>query len=347
VALSRHRESVHIFAARETVKNLDEMAAGMSRADNKRAATAFQIDEQSAARAQLEKAVQEYQPPPASQSFAASIPQQTAGLAVPEAATATIATVEQKEDRRIADIEALRIELQQRGEIAASSAGQAIAPQVPDAPVIAPAVAQQASTFAEAATVAVATEAQIAAAAEAKEDRLIADTFAHDGQTPPAGSIVIAGHAPAATIESAAPEAAPIDAATIVEKSLVEKSIDFSAQEATAPQVAPDVIDALGGLAHGFTKLAEGAAHLAEGAVDLIAGFFGGGGPAPKSAPPDEAPPPKRRLSVEEYVALEIEQRKADRQEIARSLGAGETMTEDELRMEQAKQRDRGGGISR
>jgi AAA domain/Relaxase/Mobilisation nuclease domain len=152
VALSRHRENVHIFAARETVKNLDEMAAGMARADNKRAATAFQIDEQSAACANLEKAVEEYQPPPASQSFAASIQQLTADLAVSgdaagraatiesaapviaqaptfaEAATATVLTVEQKEEHRIADIEALRVELQQRNEIAASSAGQPVAP---------------------------------------------------------------------------------------------------------------------------------------------------------------------------------------------------------------------------
>src|SRR5271166_5531091 len=44
VALTRHRESVHIFAARETVKDLDAMAKGMARSDNKRAATAYCID---------------------------------------------------------------------------------------------------------------------------------------------------------------------------------------------------------------------------------------------------------------------------------------------------------------
>ena len=38
VALTRHREAVHIFAARETVKDLEAMAKGMARADNKRAA---------------------------------------------------------------------------------------------------------------------------------------------------------------------------------------------------------------------------------------------------------------------------------------------------------------------
>jgi hypothetical protein len=63
VALSRHREDVHIFAARETVKDLDAMAEGMARTDNKRAATAYAIDEQSAARAELAKAVDQYRPP--------------------------------------------------------------------------------------------------------------------------------------------------------------------------------------------------------------------------------------------------------------------------------------------
>ena len=60
VALTRHREAVHIFAARETVEDLDAMAAGMARADNKRAASAYVIDEESAARAGLEKAVAEF-----------------------------------------------------------------------------------------------------------------------------------------------------------------------------------------------------------------------------------------------------------------------------------------------
>jgi AAA domain-containing protein/relaxase-like protein len=60
VALTRHREAVHIFASRETVKDLEAMAEGMARADNKRAATAYQIDEQSAARAELDKAVEEF-----------------------------------------------------------------------------------------------------------------------------------------------------------------------------------------------------------------------------------------------------------------------------------------------
>jgi ATP-dependent exoDNAse (exonuclease V) alpha subunit len=57
VALTRHRESVHIYAARETVKDLDAMAESMARPDNKRAATAYRIDERSAARAELENAI--------------------------------------------------------------------------------------------------------------------------------------------------------------------------------------------------------------------------------------------------------------------------------------------------
>jgi hypothetical protein len=60
VALTRHREAVHIFAARETVKDLDAMAQGMARPDNKRAASAYSIDEASAARAGLDEAVAEY-----------------------------------------------------------------------------------------------------------------------------------------------------------------------------------------------------------------------------------------------------------------------------------------------
>ena len=51
---------MHIFAARETVKDLDAMAAGMARADNKRAASSYFIDEQSAARAELKEAVAAY-----------------------------------------------------------------------------------------------------------------------------------------------------------------------------------------------------------------------------------------------------------------------------------------------
>jgi hypothetical protein len=47
VALTRHRELVHIFAARETVRNLEAMAEGMARTENTRAATAYSIDPRS------------------------------------------------------------------------------------------------------------------------------------------------------------------------------------------------------------------------------------------------------------------------------------------------------------
>ena len=50
VALTRHRDAVHIFAARETVKDLDAMAQGLARPENKRAATAYRVDDVSAAR---------------------------------------------------------------------------------------------------------------------------------------------------------------------------------------------------------------------------------------------------------------------------------------------------------
>ena len=50
VALSRHRESVTVFAARETATNLAELAWQMARDDQKRAASGFTIDREHAAR---------------------------------------------------------------------------------------------------------------------------------------------------------------------------------------------------------------------------------------------------------------------------------------------------------
>ena len=44
VALTRHREGVHLYAARETVKDLGAVAKGFERSENKRAATAYHID---------------------------------------------------------------------------------------------------------------------------------------------------------------------------------------------------------------------------------------------------------------------------------------------------------------
>lgn len=43
VALTRHREDVQIFAAHETVSDLDAMARGLSRPDSRRAATAYEL----------------------------------------------------------------------------------------------------------------------------------------------------------------------------------------------------------------------------------------------------------------------------------------------------------------
>jgi hypothetical protein len=63
VALTRHREAVHVFAARETVKNLDAMAQSMARVENKRAASAYSIDPESAARAGLDAAISEISAP--------------------------------------------------------------------------------------------------------------------------------------------------------------------------------------------------------------------------------------------------------------------------------------------
>ena len=69
VALTRHRDNVEIFASRETVrgmekvrageaqtaaKDLEVMARGLGRAENKRAATAYRIDNDAAVRAELE-----------------------------------------------------------------------------------------------------------------------------------------------------------------------------------------------------------------------------------------------------------------------------------------------------
>ena len=72
VALTRHRENVEIFASRETVrgmekaheggaqttaKDLEIMARGLGRSENKRAATAYRIDNDAAVRAELEQTV--------------------------------------------------------------------------------------------------------------------------------------------------------------------------------------------------------------------------------------------------------------------------------------------------
>jgi hypothetical protein len=45
VALTRHRESVAIFAARDTTANLDQLARQMGRDETKRAAISFIVDD--------------------------------------------------------------------------------------------------------------------------------------------------------------------------------------------------------------------------------------------------------------------------------------------------------------
>jgi hypothetical protein len=70
VALTRHRESVEIFAAHETVPDLDAMARGMGRKENKRAATAYRIDAAHLARAGFgQAALEATAPKPTVQAF--------------------------------------------------------------------------------------------------------------------------------------------------------------------------------------------------------------------------------------------------------------------------------------
>jgi hypothetical protein len=72
VALTRHKESIEIFASRETVRGMDKaheggartsandlkaMARGLGRTENRRAATAYRIDNDAAVRAGLESTV--------------------------------------------------------------------------------------------------------------------------------------------------------------------------------------------------------------------------------------------------------------------------------------------------
>jgi hypothetical protein len=208
----------------------------------------------------------------------------------------------------------------------------------------APVIAQPA-TFAEAATATVATE-----------DQLIAATFAHAPETATGEAASVAGDIAHAQAERALEALAGVaNAATELPAHAPQEAAGESASAGdNSPQVAAErAVEAVAGVAHGVTRLAEGVAEIAEGAIEFLAGLFGGGSsaPAPKAAPPAEPPPKKRRLSVEEYVAQEIEQRKAARQEIARKLGAGEAITKEELErieMEQQKNsRDRGGGMSR
>ena len=78
VALTRHRENVQLYAARETVKDLAAIAKGFERADNKRAALAYTIDPAQMAR--IDQAAASYTPPrQATAAKAASRKQQAEG----------------------------------------------------------------------------------------------------------------------------------------------------------------------------------------------------------------------------------------------------------------------------
>ena len=80
VALTRHRDNVHLYAARETVKDLAAIAKGFERADNKRAALAYTIDPAQMAR--IDQAAASYTPPrQATAAKAASRRQQAEGKA--------------------------------------------------------------------------------------------------------------------------------------------------------------------------------------------------------------------------------------------------------------------------
>ncbi len=125
VALSRHRESVHIFAATETVRGMDKgrhgfehsakqatldpaafaaaekardlasMAQGMGRKENKRAATAYRIDERHLARGTFAQAAEEA----VSQPAARQARQQPAGTAETTAPAAALSTSKATERR--------------------------------------------------------------------------------------------------------------------------------------------------------------------------------------------------------------------------------------------------------
>ena len=114
-------------------------------------------------------------------------------------------------------------------------------------------------------------------------------------------------------------------------------------------------VSELGNVAAGATRVAEAVADLAGDAIekvaDIMESLLGGGSsaPAPKSAP--QPAPQTHAERIKAFMEVERQRHAANLQEIARSLGTGEAITEDELRRrqmeEQKNSRDRGGGISR
>jgi Ti-type conjugative transfer relaxase TraA len=131
----------------------------------------------------------------------------------------------------------------------------------------------------------------------------------------------------------------------------VRESAGRSSETAAAASTAT-------GAAAGVARLAEGVAELAEGAIEAVAGvmegLLGGASPAPQQQRAKEPPPMTAKEKHEARLKAFREadqQQAAARQELARRLGAGDAMTDDELRREeeaqQKRSRDRGGGISR
>lgn len=89
VALSRHKESVEIWASHEMVKDLASMARGLGRSENKRAATAYQIDPSHLARTGIGEAAGEAASRPAYAKASAGRPSEaTAPAATSKAARA-------------------------------------------------------------------------------------------------------------------------------------------------------------------------------------------------------------------------------------------------------------------
>jgi hypothetical protein len=120
---------------------------------------------------------------------------------------------------------------------------------------------------------------------------------------------------------------------------------------------------AVGAVAEGVARVADGVANFAAKGIEFLADFFGGASappptreqgqdvppPAPEPSPPYAGfvAPSKPQQTIEEFLADELAQRQsADAQ--ARDLAAGRpVISEAEFNMlENAKNRDRGGGQS-
>lgn len=127
-----------------------------------------------------------------------------------------------------------------------------------------------------------------------------------------------------------------------------------AADVAAAASPTADQSAAIGNaIAAGVGKIADGLASFAERGLDTVLSFLGGGSSAPEPTHEQSPPPPAQTHAerVKAYMEAERRQHAAKLQEDARKLGAGEAITEEELRRRemdaQKESRDRGGGISR